>query len=147
MRLKTLLIATLVAASMPALAQTAEAVNTVLDAVFGEHARFAAAFTQLQEAVAEEDAEEVAALAAYPLVVKVGERVQVGSAEAFVAAYSDIMTDEIVTAVMEQGYESLFASEQGIMIGNGQVWMSGVCADDACENWDVRIVTIQSTLR
>ena len=31
------------------------------------------------------------------------------------------------------------------MFGNGQVWMTGVCADDACAVWDVKIVTIQST--
>ena len=57
----------------------------------------------------------------------------------------EIVTEETVAAVSGQSYESLFASDQGIMFGNGQVWMSGVCEDDACERWDVKIITIQST--
>ncbi len=31
------------------------------------------------------------------------------------------------------------------MFGNGQVWLNGICEDDACNEFDVRIITIQST--
>lgn len=142
------LVAPLVVAAFcaaPALAQSVEAVNDVLDTIFGEHERFETAFETLQSAVADGDAQAVAELAAYPLVVKVGERREIADAAAFVAVYATIMTDEIVAAVRDQSYAELFANDQGIMFGNGQVWMSGVCADDACADWDVRIITIQST--
>ena len=129
----------------PAFAQSADAVNGVLDTIFGEHERFQVAFETLQDAVAEGDAETVASLAAYPLVVKVGERREIADVDAFVAAYDSIMTDEIAAAVTDQTYDNLFANDQGIMFGNGQVWMSGVCDDDQCASWDVRIITIQST--
>ena len=143
MRLRVL-VASVFAFSLPAVAQSPDDVNRVLDVIFGDHAKFESAFAALQEAVAEEDAEAVAALAAYPLVVKVDERREVGSAEAFVSLYDQIMTDEIVTVIAEQEYGSLFASDQGIMFGRGEVWMSGVCEDDSCAVWDVRIITIQS---
>lgn len=138
-------IVALLAAMSSAVAQTAESVDIVLDTVFGEHEKFVDAFAVLQDAVAADDAEAVAALAAYPLVVKVGERREIGSPEEFVAHYDEIMTSEIVATVIRQEYGTLFANEQGIMFGNGEVWMSGVCADDTCAEWDVLIITIQST--
>jgi ketosteroid isomerase-like protein len=129
----------------PAAAQTADDVNGSIEAVLGDHTKFEAAFDALQTAVADEDAEAVAALVAYPLVVKVGERREIAAPEEFVAAYDEIMTEEITTTISEQSYETLFVNGDGIMFGNGEVWMSGVCEDDACEVWDVKIITIQST--
>jgi len=29
------------------------------------------------------------------------------------------------------------------MIGNGQVWLNGICGDAACARSDVRVVSIQ----
>lgn len=147
MRLGAIVTGLLIATASPVLGQTAEDVNAVLDAIFGGHDKFETAFADLQEAVAIEDAGTVAALAAYPLVVKVEERREVTSAEEFAFGYDEIMTDEIVDAVAGQTYDTLFASDQGIMFGNGQVWMSGVCEDDDCAQWDVKIITIQSTAK
>lgn len=142
-RVTPLALSLLIATS--AFAQSAEAVNTVLDTIFGEHEKFETAFAALQDAVTADDAETVAALAAYPLVVKVGARREIANEADFVAAYESIMTPEIVSAVTAQTYDALFANDQGIMFGNGQVWMSGVCEDDGCDVWNVRIITIQST--
>jgi hypothetical protein len=55
------------------------------------------------------------------------------------------MTNEIVEAVTNQAYEDLSVSDEGVMFGDGQVWINGVCYDDACSGFDVKIVTIQST--
>lgn len=129
----------------PVAAQTADDVNAVIETVLGDHRKFEMAFDALKAAVADDDAEAVAALVAYPLVVKVGERELIETPEAFLAGYDAIMTDEIITAVDAQTYETLFANDQGIMFGNGQMWMSGVCDDDSCESWEVKIITIQST--
>lgn len=129
----------------PAAAQTADEVNGMIEAVLGDHTRFVAAFDALQLAVTDADAEAVAALVAYPLIVKVGERREIAAPDEFIAAYDEIMTAEITAAITGQTYEGLFVNDQGIMFGNGEVWMSGVCEDDACEVWDVKIITIQST--
>ena len=50
-----------------------------------------------------------------------------------------------MTAVTGQTYENLFVNAEGVMFGNGQVWMGGVCTDDACSDFEVRIIAIQST--
>lgn len=55
------------------------------------------------------------------------------------------MTPDIVSAVTKQKYEDLFVNSHGVMIGNGQVWVNGVCKDDACKKRDVKIITIQHT--
>ena len=131
--------------AVPVLAQTADDINAAIDALLGDHEKYRVAFDALQVAVANEDAEAVAALAAYPLIVKVGERQEIADEEAFVAGYGDVMTDEIVDAVTSQTWEGVFANDQGLMFGNGQVWLAGVCTDDACTDFDVKIITIQST--
>lgn len=138
-------VASLLFAAAPVAAQTADDVNEQLDLVFGEHERMADAFAALQTAVKEGDAEAVAALVAYPLVVNVGPRREIASPEEFVAAYDKIMTKEIVDAVTEQAYEKLLVNDDGMMFGNGQVWISGVCQDANCDTWEPRIITIQST--
>lgn len=129
----------------PASAQSVEEVNARIEMVLGDHTKYEAAFEALQTAVAEGDAEAVAGLAAYPLIVKVDGRREIASGEEFAAAYDEIMTEEITSTIAGQTYENLFVNNQGIMFGNGEVWMAGVCEDDSCEVWDVKIITIQST--
>ena len=48
-------------------------------------------------------------------------------------------------AITAQKWQDLFVNYQGIMIGNGQVWINGICKDDKCAAFDVKVVTIQST--
>ena len=56
-------------------------------------------------------------------------------------------TDLPLTAAGRAQAEALgrrFAAD-GVMFGNGEVWLNGICKDDACADFDVKIVTIQST--
>ncbi len=138
-------LATVLLLTTPAGAQTADDVNGSIETVLGDHTKYEAAFAALQAAVTEGDAEAVSALVAYPIILKVGDRQEIATPEDFVAAYDAIMTDEIYAAITEQTYESLFVNDQGIMFGNGEVWISGVCEDDACEVWDAKVIAIQST--
>src|SRR5262245_37156965 len=129
----------------PATAQTVEDVNGSIEIVLGDHTRFEDAFAALQTGVTDEDYEAVAALVSYPITVRsASEDLIVETPEAFVEHYDAIMTEEIIDAIVRQSYETLFVNGEGIMFGDGQVWMSGVCADDACENWTVKVITIQS---
>ncbi len=34
-------------------------------------------------------------------------------------------------------------NDQGVMLGQGEMWINGVCLDTACKRVDVKIVTIQ----
>lgn len=146
MRLLPLLVlATMcVVPALPAAAQDAASVNETLVTVFGESEKFEVAFADLQAAVTAGDAEAVAAMATYPLVVEVGERREIESAEAFVAEYDEIVTVPIARIITEQAYGDLIANFDGIAFGSGEVWLTGVCDDDDCANWEVKIITIQT---
>lgn len=133
-------------AILPAVAQTAGDVNASMDTVLGDHTPYEEAFEAIQAAVAADDAEAVAEWVAYPVNVTVdGEAYSVEGPEGFVEHYDGIVTEEVKAAVVDQQYEELFVSAEGVMFGNGQMWLNGICRDDACAEFDVRIITIQST--
>ena len=48
------------------------------------------------------------------------------NAAALTKAYDDVFTPGILVAIKSQTYETLFANDMGVMIGNGQVWFSEV---------------------
>lgn len=130
----------------PAIAQTADDVNSSIERVLGDHAAYEEAFQAIQVAVAEEDAEAVAEWVAYPFSVTVdGEDYSVEGPEGFIERYDGIVTEEVKAAVVDQKYENLFVSADGVMFGDGQMWLNGICRDDACAESDVKIITIQTT--
>ena len=57
--------------------------------------------------------------------------------------YEKIITPEVVKAVSEQDFGKVFVNQQGVMIGSGQVWLSGQCLDQACTKTEVKVITIQ----
>jgi hypothetical protein len=129
----------------PVVAQTTADVDGSIEIVLGDHTRFADAFAALQTAVTDEDYAGVAALVSYPITVRsTADELTVETKESFVEHYDAIMTEEIIDAIVRQSYETLFVNGEGIMFGDGQVWMSGVCEDAACEDWTVKVITIQS---
>ena len=108
---------------------------------------FAEAFDAVQAAVNEGDAAAFAEWVAYPITVAAtgdGEEITLETPDDVIAHYDEFMTDEIIQAVTWQLYEELFVNAEGIMFGNGEVWLSGVCDDDACTSFSVKVITIQS---
>ncbi|WP_294930455.1 hypothetical protein [uncultured Paracoccus sp.] len=114
----------------PAVAQSATEVNETLDTLFGEHERPKTFFTELQQAVTNDDADALAQMVAYPISVTIdGESVEIAGESEFVTDFDQIFTSDVKDAVTSQSYETLFANWQGVMIGDGEVWFSIV--DDA----------------
>lgn len=146
LRLASAVFVILALAAVPAAAQTADEVNASMDNVLGNHTPFEEAFAAIQAAVAEDDAEAVAEWVAYPFNVTIdGEDYSLEGPEGFVGHYDGIVTEEVKAAVVEQKYEELFVNAEGVMFGNGQMWLNGICRDDACAEFEVRIITIQNT--
>jgi len=127
-----------------ALAQSEDAVNASIDNVLGDHALYQKTIEALQQGVKNHDAKAVAALVSYPIKIRVkGTEKTIKSADQFVAQYDAIMIPQIADAVARQSYSDLFVNYQGVMFGNGQVWVNGICKDKACTTVDVKVVTIQ----
>lgn len=118
---------TIVAFTGPATAQTAASVNSTLDTLFGSHAPYHKFFDTLQKAIAADDRQTVASLVDYPVEVQIGGKTtKIADAAHFTAAYDRIVTDKVKQAVARQTYATLFANAQGVSIGDGEIWFSGI---------------------
>ena len=125
-------------------APTVADVDRSIGALLGDPQAFRDVFDRLQRGVASGDKAGVAALVAYPLNVAIGgKRRRIANAAEFVASWDGIITPEVARVIASQRYQDLFVNAQGAMLGNGQVWLSGVCRDPACARSDVRVTAIQ----
>lgn len=109
-----------------------------LDAV-----RVRKALEGLQEAVANEDRAAVAVHVAFPLRVA-GRRVR--TPEEMWLGYRSIWTPAVQRTVLAQRFDELFVNVHGVRIGNGVVWLSGVCDSEpqagSCPNPRVRVTAV-----
>lgn len=144
--LKVLAIALLLLTPGVAFAATVEDVDKSINDLLGDPAAFHDAFIAIQQAVEDDDPDALAQWVQFPINVRVGDGEQtLKDADDFDAAYPDLFTPEIKSAITDQRYEDLHVTYQGAMFGDGQIWLSGICKTDACETVDVRIITIQDT--
>jgi hypothetical protein len=124
----------LVLAATPVAAQSVDEVNERLDTLYGSHESLEAAFEVLQEAVAAGDAETVASLVWYPFDVTIdGEDYRLPDDAAFVERYEEIFTRALAETVTAQSYADLFVNDEGVMVGDGELWLSSSCLDSQCE--------------
>lgn len=131
------------AGSTAAWAQSAEEMDQTLDALYGAHAPYHGFFEALQQAVAADDKQAVAAMVDYPFQARIdGKAVTISDAAHFAEDYDKVFTARVKEAVANQTYPALFANWQGVMIGDGEVWFGGVCSDAACEQQTVRIIAV-----
>lgn len=116
-------------------------VDQRLDALFGAHEPYRVFLRDLQEAVAADARQQVAAMVSYPLRARIRDHaVQLGDAQQFLARYDEILTPKTLEAISQQSYQGLFANSRGVMIGTGQVWFSGICRDAGCRARTIRII-------
>lgn len=116
----------------PAAAQSAAEVDASLDGLYGDHKPYRQFFEHFQKAVAANDKAAVAAMVDYPFQARIkGKAVKLRDAAHFIADYDLIVTPKVRHAVANQTYANLFANWQGVMIGDGEVWFSGVGDNNA----------------
>lgn len=143
---KALVCAALLLVPTAALAGTVEDVDKSISDLLGDPAAFHDAVVAIQQAVEDDDPGALAEWVQFPINVRIGDQVEtLKDADDFTAAYSDLFTPQIKSAITDQRYEDLHVTYQGAMFGDGQIWISGICKTDACDDVDVRIITIQDT--
>lgn len=119
-------------------------VESSIKELLGDPATFRDVFNRLQAGVAAGDKAAVAALVDYPLGVTFnGKPHKVANAAGFVADWDRIMTPEITRVISNQQYDQVFVNFQGVMLGDGQVWINAVCRTDDCATSDVRVTALQ----
>lgn len=62
---------------------------------------------------------------------------------AFKKAYTLIFDAKVKHAIETHRFEDLFVSYRGLMVGNGEVWISGI-VDPATGKTTIKIITINS---
>lgn len=106
-------------------------------------ARVRTSFEALQAAVATEDRAALAVQVSFPLRVA-GRKVR--TAEEMWLEFRSIWTPAVQRAVLAQRFDALFVNVHGVMIGDGVVWLAGVCADDSpggtCADPKVRVTAV-----
>jgi glyoxylate carboligase len=143
--LKALALAAALAFAVPAFAQTADDVNTQIDTVLGPHDIYQTAIERIQKALADRDVAMIGGYIAFgePIMVNGAEVVITDEAE-LEANFDELFNETVVAAVTGQDYAKLFVSSDGIMFGNGELWITGVCDDDACEFPFINIISINN---
>ncbi|MBC2773121.1 hypothetical protein H6M51_09615 [Rhizobium sp. AQ_MP] len=120
-------------------------VDQQIEALLGDAADYKELFYAFKVALEEGKSDIVASLVNYPITVTIdGEQATYSSEQELLDAYDSVFTETIVEAVSNQEYGDLFVNSEGVMIGNGEVWISGICEDSACSNAPPRVAVIQS---
>ena len=133
-------------ATTVAMAETKQAVHDRIENLLGDASTFDQIFTHMRKVFAAgniDDMMEIADTVEYPLTVNGadGELVIKDRGE-FIDQFEDIFTENVRTAIANQRYENLTVSSDGIMFGNGELWMSAICQDNACTDqyWAVTAI-------
>jgi len=86
-------------------------------------------FEVVKAAVAAGEKDAVAELVLFPLRVNGETPMEIKSKEEFVEKYDQIMTQSVKDALAAQKVDNLFVRDQGVMVGDGELWF-GASAED-----------------
>lgn len=112
-----------------------------IETLLGDAAQYEKVFNTFKTAVIGGDRAAVVEEVRFPLNISGGKKIT-GPGE-FQRNYEKIITPAVVKAVSEQDFSKVFVNQQGVMIGDGQVWLNGQCLDQACTKTEVKVITIQ----
>jgi hypothetical protein len=105
---------------------------------------YATFLSQLQGAVRANKRDGVIRLIRFPLRVNAnGNSRTYRDAASVRADYDRIFTPSVRQAILNQKFDRLFGRDQGLMIGDGQIWFDHICANAQCSRpGPVRITAV-----
>lgn len=105
---------------------TAEQQKSLIEvAGFDNVKQFTGFYANLRRAVAQNNKEAVAQRISYPLsIYSNSKKRSILNKKQFIAEYDQIMTTEVKKALANQRLDKLFIRDQGVMVGNGEIWMA-----------------------
>lgn len=119
----------------------AEDARARIESLLGDAAQYEKVFNAFKAAVVGGDRAAVVEEVRFPLNIANGKKIT-GPGE-FQRNYEKIITPAVVKAVSGQDFGKVFVNQQGVMIGDGQVWLNGQCLDQSCTKTEVKVITIQ----
>ena len=112
-----------------------------IDTLLGDAAQYERVFNAFKAAVVGGDRAQVVEYVNFPLNIAGGKKI--GGPGEFQRNYEKIITPAVLKAVSAQDFGKVFVNQQGVMVGDGQVWLNGQCLDPACTRTKVKVITIQ----
>ena len=109
----------------------------------GQRDRDASFLADLQQAVGNDDQQAVSEMIQYPLRTT---HMTIKTPAQFLNNYDAIFNDGVKAAVASQSADNLFYRDQGVMIGNGEIWFDAFCADGSqdCEAPEDKIFSMNN---
>jgi hypothetical protein len=103
--------------------------------------RDASFLADLQQAVGDDDQQAVSEMIQYPLRTT---HMTIKTPAQFLRNYDAIFNDGVKAAVASQSADNLFYRDQGVMIGNGEIWFDAFCPDGSqdCETPEDKIFSM-----
>jgi hypothetical protein len=98
--------------------------------------------TQLQQAVQKNKPAAVAQLVDFPLQVSRNGKPRILQRIAFLSNYSRWITPKIRSLILSQKPTELMRNSKGVMLGQGEIWFSGVCQDEACQKLSIKVIAL-----
>jgi len=98
-------------------------------------------FNCLKIASAHDDKDTLSQLIRYPL--RTNGRNTIRTPAAFKRAYPTIFNSRVKRAIEAQRFEDLFVSYRGLMVGGGEVWISGIATKSAGKT-PLKIISINN---
>lgn len=84
-------------------------------------------FDLIKNALKDNDKDMFADYVAYPIKVNIdGERTDVKNKEEFIKKFDIIISEDLKNKFLNQKVEDLFVNQYGIMVGDGEFWMSEI---------------------
>ncbi|KKB10115.1 hypothetical protein [Devosia chinhatensis] len=141
----TLSMLTLSLLANPALAQSEEDVWSNIETIHGDADGFFALYGAMQDIAMSDDPTLLADYALYPLLVNAnGESYDVLEAQDLIDDFDSLVYPETLDALLTQDVADLIVTSEGVGIGNGAIWVTNVCLDDACAETQWGILSINN---
>lgn len=132
-------------AAQPAFAQDEQAVWDNIESIHGDADGFFEIYGAIQDAIMSDDPFVISDYALYPLMVNAnGETYDVLDKQDLLNEFDSLVTPETLEAVLNQNVADLIVTSEGVGLGNGAMWITNVCLDDACEETQWGILSINN---
>lgn len=131
------------ALAMPAMASE-EDVYANIEAIHGDADGFFEIFAGVQDATMFNPV-DIAGFAFYPLTINAnGETYDVLEEQDFIDNFDSLVLPETLEAIGSQDVDDLIITSEGVGLGNGAIWITNTCLDDACGQTQWGILSINN---
>ena len=131
------------ALAMPAMASE-EDVYANIEAIHGDADGFFEIFAGVQDATMFNPV-DITGFAFYPLTINAnGETYDVLDEQDFIDNFDSLILPETLEAIGSQDVDDLIVTSEGVGLGNGAIWITNICLDDACGQTQWGILSINN---